>query len=127
MLFNVVGARRVAKEAQKDFGKPGVPGGMFWGAMSGFTTTICQAGGPPFQIYVLPQRLAKMVFVSTNIDLLRLAELAEGRAVLCARPVHHQTLLTSAALLPLALAFNQLGFWLVRRVPESCSSGSSMC
>ncbi len=28
------------------------------------------------------------------------------------------TLLTSAALLPLALAFNQLGFWLVRRVPE---------
>ncbi len=118
VAFNVIGARRVAKEAQKDFGKPGVPGGMFWGAMSGFSSTICQAGGPPYQIYVL--RLASPKWCScrpTSISSRSLNWLKVGPFYALGQ-FTTTTLLTSAALLPLALAFNQLGFWLVRRVPE---------
>ena len=118
VAFNVIGAKRLAKEAQKDFGKPGLPGGMFWGAMSGFSSTICQAGGPPYQIYVLRLRLAKMVFVSTNIYFFASLNWLKVGPFYALGQFTTTTLLTSAVLLPLALAFNQLGFWLVRRVPE---------
>ena len=45
--------------------KPSVPGGVFWGVVAGFTSTLSQAGGPPFQVYVLPQRLPKLTLVGT--------------------------------------------------------------
>jgi len=35
------------------------PGGLFWGAFSGFMSFASQGGGPPFQVYTLPQRLPK--------------------------------------------------------------------
>ena len=46
--------------------KAGVMSGLFWGAVCGFTSMIAHAGGPPFQVYVLPQRLARDVFVGTG-------------------------------------------------------------
>ena len=46
--------------------RSGVMSGLFWGAVCGFTSMIAHAGGPPFQVYVLPQRLARDVFVGTG-------------------------------------------------------------
>ncbi len=43
-----------------------VPRGVFWGSIAGLTSYICHAGGPPFQTYVLPQKLDKMVFLGTT-------------------------------------------------------------
>lgn len=40
--------------------------GLFWGSMSGLTSFISHAGAPPFQIYVLPQKLPKLVFAGTT-------------------------------------------------------------
>ena len=40
-------------------------GGVFRARSSGFTSTICQAGVPPYQMYVLSQKLPKMTFVGT--------------------------------------------------------------
>ncbi|MBN9267427.1 MAG: sulfite exporter TauE/SafE family protein, partial [Hyphomicrobium sp.] len=36
--------------------------GAFWGAVSGFTSFVSHAGGPPYQIYVTPLRLAPRLF-----------------------------------------------------------------
>ncbi len=118
VLYNWIGPKRVAAEAAKDFGKPTVSGGLFWGALAGFSSTICQAGGPPYQIYVMRLRLAKMVFVSTNIYFFALMNWFKIVPYYALGQFTMKGLLTSAALLPLALAFNQLGFWVVRRVPE---------
>ena len=121
VAFNLIGPKRVAKEADKDFGKlrtPTVRGGMFWGALAGFSSTICQAGGPPYQIYVLRLRLAKMVFVSTNIYFFAAMNWIKIVPYAGLGLFTPKVLLTSAALLPLALAFNQLGFWVVRRISE---------
>ena len=41
--------------------------GVFWGALSGFTTTLIQIGAPPYYAFVLPQRLEKMLFVGTTV------------------------------------------------------------
>ena len=39
--------------------------GVFWGMLAGFTSFISHAGAPPFQVFVLPQRLPKAVFAGT--------------------------------------------------------------
>lgn len=98
--------------------QPSAVKGAFWGGMSGITSTLVQAGSPPFQIFVLPQRLPKLTFVGTNaiffatLNLLKLvpyASLGQFSA---------KTLETSLLLLPLAIAANFLGLWLVRVTPQ---------
>ena len=41
--------------------------GVFWGAVSGFTSFVSHAGGPPYQIYVTPLRLAPRIFAGTMV------------------------------------------------------------
>ncbi len=43
-----------------------VPRGLFWGSITGFTSFVSHAGAPPYQMYVLPQRLEKMVYAGTS-------------------------------------------------------------
>ena len=40
--------------------------GLFWGTLTGFTSFVSHAGAPPYQVYVLPLRLEKMVFAGTS-------------------------------------------------------------
>jgi uncharacterized membrane protein YfcA len=47
--------------------RPHAAMGVFWGAMSGFTSTLIQVGGPPFHIHILPQRLEKLTLVGTTV------------------------------------------------------------
>ncbi|MCB2053981.1 MAG: sulfite exporter TauE/SafE family protein [Geminicoccaceae bacterium] len=43
--------------------------GAFWGALAGLTSTLAHAGGPPANMYLLPLRLDKTVFVGTMVVL----------------------------------------------------------
>jgi uncharacterized protein len=45
--------------------KPGVPSGVLWGSLSGFTSFVGHAGAPPFQVYVMPQHLEPRIFAGT--------------------------------------------------------------
>lgn len=49
------------------------PKALFWGTLSGFTTFIAHAGGPPVNMYLLPRRLPKSIYAGTNIALFTLA------------------------------------------------------
>lgn len=40
--------------------------GIFWGTITGFTSFVSHSGAPPFQVYVLPLGLSKLVFAGTN-------------------------------------------------------------
>ena len=40
--------------------------GLFWGALTGFTSFVSHAGAPPYQVYVLPLGLTKAVFAGTS-------------------------------------------------------------
>jgi uncharacterized membrane protein YfcA len=46
--------------------KAGRVAGTFWGTVSGFTSFVSHAGGPPYQVYVLPLGLEKTVFAGTT-------------------------------------------------------------
>ena len=47
--------------------QPSRPKGFFWSTVSGLTSTIAHAGGPPLSIYLLPLRLEKTALVATTI------------------------------------------------------------
>ena len=40
--------------------------GHLWGAVAGFTSFVCHAGGPPLQMHLLPQRMSPKLFAGTS-------------------------------------------------------------
>ena len=40
--------------------------GIFWGAVTGFTSFVSHSGGPPYQVYTMPLGLNKAVFAGTS-------------------------------------------------------------
>jgi uncharacterized protein len=91
--------------------------GWFWGLIVGFTSMIAHAGGPPFQIYVMPQRLPRDVFVGTGAILFAAINWIKVPPYWALGQFTAENLGTSAALFPLAIASTWAGVWLVRRVP----------
>jgi uncharacterized membrane protein YfcA len=96
---------------------PGVPGGLFWGAASAFTSTLIQAGAPPFQVFVLPQLMPKMTLVGTTTIFFALVNVMKLAPYLALGQFSTETLAISLVLLPLAIATNFVGIWLVRVTP----------
>ncbi|MFD3266569.1 sulfite exporter TauE/SafE family protein [Phenylobacterium ferrooxidans] len=96
----------------------GVPWrGVLAGVAAGVTSQISHAGGPPFQIYVLPKQLARDVFIGTSAIFFAVVNWIKVPAYLALGQVTAESLSTAAALLPLAIASTWAGVWLVRRVP----------
>jgi uncharacterized protein len=99
--------------------RPQAAHGVFWGAMSGFTTTLIQIGAPPYYAFVLPQRLEKMIFVGTTVMFFAAANVMKVAPYTALGQFSSAGLATSAALFPLAIASNYLGVYLVRKTPEA--------
>ena len=97
--------------------QPSAASGMFWGSLAGFTSTIIQVGAPPYQVYMLPQRLDKFTLIGTTIIFFALVNVMKIAPYLGLGQFSTRTLTTSALLLPLAVAANFLGLWLARRTP----------
>lgn len=95
---------------------PSRPAGWFWGAIAGFTSMIAHAGGPPFQIYLIPQRLPRDLFVGTGVVFFALVNLIKVPPYFALGQFSRENLLTSAVLFPLAILSTYAGVWLVRRV-----------
>ncbi len=97
--------------------QPHMPSGVFWGAVSGFTSAFANAGGPPFQIYVLPQQLPKMTLVGTWTIFFAIVNWLKIPPYLALGNFTSRDLLVSLALMPLAIAANFAGIGLVRVTP----------
>jgi uncharacterized protein len=93
------------------------PAGVFWGAVSGFTSFMTQGGGPPYQVYVLPQLMPKLVLVGTTTIFFAVVNALKIGPYFLLGQFTTANLATSLALLPLAAVANAAGIWLVRRTP----------
>ncbi len=91
--------------------------GTFWGALSGFTSMIAHAGGPPYQIYTMPLRLAPAVFVGTGALFFALINIIKVVPYIALGQFTTANLTASLALLPVAIVSTVAGVWLVRKVP----------
>ena len=94
---------------------PGWVGSLF-GVASGITSQIAHAGQPPFQLWVLPRQLPRDVLVGTTAIYFCAVNWLKVPAYIGLGQFTRANLLTSAALLPVAVATTFAGVWLVRRV-----------
>ena len=77
---------------------------------------IAHAGGPPFQIFVIPQRLPRDVFVGTGVIFFALVNFAKILPYFILGQFTPENLILSATLIPLAIVSTWAGLWLVRKV-----------
>lgn len=95
---------------------PGWVGALF-GIATGFTSQIAHAGGPPFQMWVMPRRLPRDVFVGTTAIFFAVLNWIKVPAYVALGQFSRDNLLAAAALLPIAVLASLAGVRLVRRVP----------
>jgi uncharacterized membrane protein YfcA len=108
-----IAARFAARRA-----KPGPVAGVLWGGLSGFTSTLAHAGGPPFAIYLLPQNLDKSLFVGTSVVFFLVVNYVKLVPYYFLGQLNAGNLAASLVFAPLAPLGIWLGVWLHRRVPE---------
>ncbi|HVI33901.1 sulfite exporter TauE/SafE family protein [Phenylobacterium sp.] len=94
---------------------PGWVGALF-GVAAGFTSQIAHAGGPPFQMYVLPKNLPPASLIGTTAIFFATINWLKVPAYAALGQFTRENLLTAAALTPLAIGTTFAGVWLVRRV-----------
>ena len=92
--------------------------GYFWGIVAGFTSFISHAGGPPFQIYMLPQKLPKAEFAGTATILFAIINLSKILPYQNLSPYSQEDLMKAAVLVPIALLGTYLGAYLTRRIND---------
>ena len=92
--------------------------GFFWSTVSGLTSTIAHAGGPPLSIYLLPLRLEKSVLVGTTVVFFAVINLVKLVPYAWLDLFDGRNLSTSAALAPLAPIGIFAGYQMMRRVDE---------
>lgn len=98
--------------------QPTLGRGMLWGSLAGFTSFISHAGSPPYQIYVIPQRLEKLTFVGTTAVVFAAINLAKVIPYANLRPYSAEDLTLALWLIPTALAGTFLGAFLIRRLAD---------
>jgi uncharacterized membrane protein YfcA len=96
--------------------RPSRAWGNFWGGLSGFTSFISHTGGPPFQIYVLPQRLSPALYAGTSAVFFAIVNTAKLVPYFFLGQLSLHSLQLSATLVPVGIAGVLIGVWLVRRI-----------
>ena len=91
--------------------------GSLFGVATGFTSQIAHAGGPPFQMWVMPRRLPRDVFVGTSAIFFALVNWIKVPAYVALGQFTKANAIATAVLLPVALLSSLAGVRLVRKVP----------
>ncbi|MEA3390617.1 sulfite exporter TauE/SafE family protein [Sphingobium sp. CCH11-B1] len=90
--------------------------GVLFGIASGFTSQIAHAGSPPFQMYVLPRKLPRDTLIGTTAIAFAVMNWMKVPAYAALGQFTRTNLLSTAMLVPVAVAATFAGVWLVRRV-----------
>ncbi|MFL6798758.1 MAG: sulfite exporter TauE/SafE family protein [Xanthobacteraceae bacterium] len=96
---------------------PDVATGLFFGILGGFTTMLANAGGPAWQMHLLPQKLDKFSYVGTFAMLFAASNLLKIPAYGALGQLTFENMAMGMVLLPAAVLGNYAGIWLVRRTP----------
>lgn len=106
------------KASQGPGSPPHVGKGLFWGGLAGFTSFISHSGAPPYQVYMLPQKLDKLVYAGTTTLFFAIVNLAKLGPYQMMRPYTGEGLHFALTLLPFALTGTVLGAWLTKRLND---------
>jgi uncharacterized membrane protein YfcA len=90
--------------------------GAGWGVAAGFTSQIAHAGGPPFQLWVMPRRLPRDVLVGTTAIFFGTVNWMKVPAYLALGQFTKPNMLAAALLMPVAILSTFAGVRLVKSV-----------
>ncbi|WP_341909738.1 sulfite exporter TauE/SafE family protein [Ferrovibrio terrae] len=99
--------------------QPNTLKGVFWSACSGFTSFIAHAGGPPLQVYLLPQRLDKTTFVATTVVFFASVNYVKLIPYWWLGQFTPGNLATGAVLVPVAVGGVYLGMYLHHKLSDA--------
>jgi uncharacterized membrane protein YfcA len=106
--------RKTTEATQPDKAKGG-----FWSLIAGFTSFGIHAGGPPINVYLLPQKLSPTIYVGTNAVFFAVINYVKLIPYFWLGQLSANNLATSLVLLPLAPVGIGLGYFLHKKVsPE---------
>ena len=88
----------------------------FWGTVSGYTSFVAHAGGPPYQIYTLPLKLAPTVFTATSVLFFAIVNTVKVVPYIALGQFDSANLATSLVMMPLAIVAVLAGVAIVRRL-----------
>ena len=92
--------------------------GLFWGAVSGFTSFVSHSGAPPYQVYTLPLRMSKTVFAGTATIAFTVVNAAKLVPYWFLGQLNLTSLNVALLLMPIAAAAVFAGVQLVKVLPE---------
>jgi uncharacterized membrane protein YfcA len=90
--------------------------GSLFGIAAGFTSQIAHAGGPPFQMWVMPRKLERDVFVGTSALFFAVVNWIKVPAYVALGQFTRDNAMAAAVLLPVAVLASLAGVKLVRKV-----------
>jgi uncharacterized membrane protein YfcA len=102
--------------AQQDPAGRSVVKGTFWSGVSGLTSFLAHAGGPPVMVYLLPQRMDKVRYVATISVFFLFANTVKLVPYAWLGQFSSDNLATSLVLAPLVPVGVRLGMWLQDKV-----------
>jgi uncharacterized membrane protein YfcA len=92
--------------------------GIFWGTIMGFTSFVSHSGAPPFQVFVIPQRLPKMTYAGTSTIVFAVINALKLIPYAALGQLSAGNLRIAAVLALPALVGTQIGIGLVRVLPQ---------
>lgn len=91
-----------------------------WGTLSGYTSFVTHAGGPPFQIYALPLGLDPKEYTGTSVRFFAIVNAVKFFAYWQLGQFDSKNLMLSLTLMPFAPFATIAGAWVVKRMrPET--------
>ncbi|MCC6864326.1 MAG: sulfite exporter TauE/SafE family protein [Rhodobacteraceae bacterium] len=113
-VVNLILSRRNSSEVRRAEVAPG----LFWGVIVGFVSFVSHSGVPPYQVYTMPLRLKKAVFVGTSAILFAYLNALKLVPYYLLGQFSMQSLRVAVVLMPVAALGVLIGVKLVKILPE---------
>lgn len=88
----------------------------FWGGLTGYTSFVAHAGGPPYQVYTMPLQMDPRTYTGTNVLSFTTINAVKVIPYFMLGQFATENLFSSAVLIPVAAAFTFVGAWLIHRM-----------
>ncbi len=98
--------------------RPHAAEGLLMGAISGFTSTLAHAGGPPLAVYLLPQKLPPSLYVGTSVIFFAITNALKLIPYSSLGMLKVGNITTIALLSPLTYVGVKLGLYMNNRVSQ---------
>lgn len=105
--------------------RPTIRDGVLWSIVSGFTSFVAHAGGPPLMFYLLPLKIDRMTFTSTSVFFFGIINYVKLPFFAALGLLSTDNLAASLVLAPVAFIGVALGTWLLRVMNEAVFYGLS--